>query len=149
MLLLAGCTPRDATVGHVPLPKTPGDLSAETSSASTIQFTDVTKNCGVSWTYQNGREAEVKSILESLGGGVAMIDFDADGRLDLFFTGGGRYEGQKILGLPSAMFRNLGDWKFSDVSATAGDGFPATHFSHGCFGADYDNDGFTDVLVTG
>src|SRR5262249_58902215 len=51
-------------------------------------FGDVTADSGVDFTYRNGEEADQCTILESLGGGVAMIDYDGDGLLDLFFTDG-------------------------------------------------------------
>ena len=127
----------------------PAGSGATTSGGVLVQLTDATADSGVTWEYQNGKEAGVKSILESLGGGVGAIDYDRDGWLDLFYPGGGKYEGQKILGLPSGLFRNLGGWKFTNVSAAAGGGFPSPKYSHGVFAADWDNDGFDDLLVTG
>lgn len=114
-----------------------------------IRFTEVTKETGVDVRYQNGEEAKNFSILESLGGGVGMIDIDGDRLLDLVFPGGGRYEGQEVLGLPTRVFRNLGDWRFAEISQPAGQGFLAEKYSHGVFGADYDSDGFVDFLITG
>src|SRR5262245_52814472 len=51
-------------------------------------FADATPGSGLAFTYRNGEEADHYSILESLGGGVALIDYDGDGLLDVFVTGG-------------------------------------------------------------
>ena len=149
----AGCD-RGSTVNPppVPPPKVPSikaDKGTEQAAPDDIRLTDMTAETGIQWEYQNGREAGNRSILESLGGGVGALDFDGDGRLDLFFPGGGGYDGQKTIGKPGGLFRNRGDWKFEEVSASAGGGFPSKFYSHGCFAADYDSDGFVDFLVTG
>ena len=114
-------------------------------------FEDVTADSGVSFTYRNGEESDRYTILESLGGGVAVLDYDRDGRLDLFFTGGGVIDATTpvtVRGLPGRLYRNLGGWKFADVTAAAGLA-GAPFYSHGAFAADYDRDGFTDLFVTG
>src|SRR5205823_6511901 len=71
-------------------------------------FRDVTENSGLSFTYRNGEEADQYTILESLGGGVALIDYDGDGLLDLFVTGGGFFDGAdktQIKGHPCKLFK--------------------------------------------
>jgi enediyne biosynthesis protein E4 len=112
-------------------------------------FEDVTTQTGIDFTYRNGEEANNYAIIESLGGGVALIDYDGDGRLDIFFTGGGYYEGKKVLGHPCRLYRNLGNWKFQDVSKEAGLDAIQPCFTHGAAVFDYDNDGWPDILLTG
>lgn len=58
--------------------------------------------------YRNGQEAGRSSILESLGGGVGILDFDRDGALDLCFTGGGQFaQPERLIGLPTRLLRNM------------------------------------------
>lgn len=126
-----------------------GDQAAPAGSAAWLR--DVTAQTGIEFTYRNGEEADRYTILESLGGGVALLDHDRDGRLDVFVTGGGQFEGTtggKTRGLPGRLYRNLGDWKFADVTDRVGLG-DAPFYSHGCLAGDVDNDGWTDLLITG
>ena len=116
---------------------------------TTARFEDVADRAGVVFTYHNGEEAGQFSILESLGGGVAVWDYDGDGTLDLFFPGGGRLTAdRKVLGLPGALFRNERGWRFTNQTVAAGLQ-SAEHYSHGAAVGDYDGDGFPDLLVTG
>jgi hypothetical protein len=120
-------------------------------------FEDVTGDAGLSFTHRNGEEtADHRAILESLGGGVALLDYDGDGLLDVFLTGGGHYAGdggRQIVGLPCRLFKNLGGGKFQDVTAEAGldrlAGGRPWFYNHGAAVADYDRDGWPDLLVTG
>lgn len=111
-------------------------------------FEDVTARVGIDFTYRNGEEAGSYAIIESLGGGVALFDFDRDGRLDIFLPGGGRYDGKQVLGNPCKLYRNHGEWKFEDVTRQAGLDGPF-QYTHGAAAFDYDNDGWTDLLLTG
>src|SRR5262249_30686382 len=126
-------------------------------------------------TYHNGqfdpqgKASEQYSILESLGGSLGWIDFDGDGLLDLFVCGGGYFEktfqewhderekaeAEKrkprfpaIHGLPCKLYKNLGNWKFKDVTVEVGLD-QINFYNHGCAVADYDRDGWPDLLVTG
>lgn len=127
----------------------PDETSPEREAPNILQWTDITREAGIDFRHRNGEELGHHSILESLGGGVALFDFDGDGRLDLFFGGGGTFVEEQVTGHPSVLYRQVGPLEFRDISSSAGEGFPSERYTHGCFAADFDNDGFTDLLVTG
>ena len=113
-------------------------------------FHDKTPGSGLDFVHKNGEEAGLFTILESLGGGVGLIDYDQDGLIDVFVTGGGHFGPNKeILGHPNRLFRNEGNWRFRDVTAEAGLPENGLFYSHGCAVGDFDNDGWPDLLVTG
>lgn len=117
--------------------------------SSRIVFADVTEETGVDARYLNGEEAKFRSILESLGGGVAALDFDADGHVDLYFPQGGTLsDSLSPQGLPGELFRQISYPGFLPVAGKAGLKTSA-HYAHGAFAADYDQDGFVDLLITG
>src|SRR5262245_7971796 len=68
---------------------TPQVAEQDPAPAGPPLFRDVTAEAGIDFTYRNGEEADHYAILESLGGGLAVLDFDGDGWLDLFIPGGG------------------------------------------------------------
>lgn len=151
LLMAAGC--RDTSAVGTPGTALPGAAapgeSRRPSGPEYVRLTEQTQTSGVHFAYDNGRAAGFHTIIESLGGGIGLFDYDNDGRHDLFCPGGGKFDENKITsGLPSALFRNLGQWQFTDVTAPTGVA-QAPHLTHGCAAADYDADGFTDLLVTG
>lgn len=114
-------------------------------------FRDVTDDSGIAFSYRNGQEADHYAILESVGGGVALLDYDGDGLLDIFLPGGGYFTGagnKNIAGHPCKLYRNVGGFRFRDVTREAGLE-RAWFYSHGAAVADYDRDGWPDLLVTG
>jgi hypothetical protein len=113
-------------------------------------FEDKTGSSGLDFVYRNGEEANHYTILESVGGGIGLIDYDRDGMLDVFLTGGGHFGPNKeIRGYPNRLFRNEGNWRFRDVTEEVGLPVQGVFYSHGCAVADYNNDGWPDLLVTG
>jgi hypothetical protein len=111
----------------------------------------------VNFAYRNGEEVGNLAILEELGGGLAVLDFDGDGRMDLFVTGGGYFTGpdnKQIRGHPCKLYRNVRDpaaaagFRFEDVTTRAGLA-GLDFYTHGVAVGDFDNDGWPDLLVTG
>src|SRR5262245_16805457 len=73
----------------------PFEVAAEEELPGPTLFEDITRASGVRHTYRNGEDtANHLAILESLGGGVALIDYDGDGLLDIFIPGGGIFTGK-------------------------------------------------------
>lgn len=108
------------------------------------QFRDVASETGIHFTYCNG-QSEYKRILETIGGGAAVLDIDGDEWPDLYFP-----QGKSSLtsspSLNDGLFRNQRGLRYSECTATAG----IRDYEHSLSAtvADFDNDGFADVFVT-
>ncbi len=156
---VVGCPQSESTTGPAKGPsiKTPAEDDTTTPETSTVpiprtvaSFRDRAARSGVAFTYQNGQEAGYFSIVESLGGGVGLLDWDRDGDLDLFLPAGGRFgKDETIGGRPAGLFLNRGDWSFLDSSVQTGTAGETARYSHGAAVGDFNSDGFPDVLVTG
>ena len=112
-----------------------------------VRFSDVTASAKIDFRHENGASPE-KHLPETMSGGVVLFDFDNDRWLDIFFVNGGSFIDQKkAAAAPHKLFRNNKDGTFADVSATAG--IRVSGFGMGACAADYDNDGWTDLYITG
>ena len=111
-------------------------------------FRDVTAASGITWRHFNG-ESPDRFLVESTTGGVAFLDFDNDGQLDLLFVNGGETpRGRSRTPVRHALYRNLGNGRFIDVTSRAGLG-QTKFYGMGVASADFDNDGFADIYITG
>ncbi len=120
-----------------------------------IQFEDATAKSGIQFTHSFGAQ-QLGSLLESTGAGCVWLDYNNDGLPDLYVVTGKPLEKgmhpyplRKPPATPphNHLYRNNGDGTFTDVTDKAG--VAADGFSFGVIAADYDNDGRTDLLVTG
>ena len=131
-----------------------GPQSRPASTAPPIAFVDETARSGVNFKTANSKTSE-KYLMESMVGGVAMLDFDADGLLDLFLVNGAALADPMPEGARpdkseprywNRLYRNDGDGTFTDVTEEAG---VAGHsYGMGAVAGDYDNDGHADLYVT-
>ena len=113
-----------------------------------VRYVDVRKESGITFL-QDGTGTEDKLYLETMGTGVAWIDYDQDGLMDLYFVQSAATESYKpTRPLRSALYHNNGDGTFTDVTEKAGVAAEG-HYGQGVAVADFDNDGFPDMLVTG
>jgi hypothetical protein len=102
---------------------------------------------GITWRHDNALSAR-RYQPESIGPGVAIFDYNNDGKMDLFFPNSGPCDFfQPPKPLRAALYRNNGDGTFTDVSEHAGV-TNSGNFGIGAAAADYDGDGFVDLLVT-
>jgi len=119
-----------------------------TDPKAPIVFEDVTdKTVLANFKHRSG-SPEKNYIFETTSGGVAIFDYDGDGRPDIYLVNGSTVaalEG-KEKAPRAALYRNLGSWKFEDVTAKAGVG--NDRWGCGVAVGDYDNDGHLDMYVT-
>jgi len=120
-------------------------LAAQTSRPAVL-YRDITRDAGI--TFQHHAAPEKKYIVESMSGGVALLDYDNDGRLDIYFVDSLTVDtATRPTAARSALYRNLGGAKFEDVTDRAGIGHPG--WAMGVCAADIDADGWQDLYVTG
>jgi hypothetical protein len=118
---------------------------AAQGGAARAPFRDVTREAGI--TFEHHAAPEKKYIVESMSGGVALLDFDNDGWLDIYFVDSLTVEtASDPKAARSALYRNLKDGKFADVTDRAGVAHPG--YGMGVCTADVDGDGWEDIYVT-
>ena len=120
-------------------------LQPVSSQENRLHFTDVTTELGIQFRHTNGESGQ-KYFIEPIGSGVALLDFDNDADLDIYFVNGSNLPANTSPILPTnRLYRNDGD-TFTDVTREAAVG--DTGYGLGCCVGDYNNDGFTDLYVT-
>ena len=117
-------------------------------NAAGISFENRQPRSGVDFVLNNGTTFD-KPIIDGIPGGVALLDYDNDGFLGIFFTNGARIPSlsKEGPGFYNRLYRNNHDGTFTDVTEKAG--LSGTGYSIGVAAADFDNDGWTDLYVTG
>lgn len=113
-----------------------------------VRYTDIRKSAGITFL-QDATATGEKYYLETMGTGVAWLDYDQDGLMDLYFVQSAATDIYKPpQPLRSALYHNNGDGTFTDVTEKAGVGGEG-HYGQGVAVGDFDNDGYPDLYVTG
>jgi hypothetical protein len=139
-----------AQEGHPPpVPPPPGAKAVTCSGRPIPQLVDITKKAGIDFTHTS--DPSKRYIVESMSGGVILIDYNRDGWPDIFFTNAPTVaeaikDPKTLGGVRGALYRNNHDGTFTDVTVQAG-------LTKPCFGmggavGDYNNDGWPDLYLT-
>ena len=142
----------------VPVVTVQGERKAPQAAAPiavpVCRFRDVTMEAKIDFRHVNGAAVKdgkaLKLLPETMGGGVAVFDFDKDGKQDILFVNSCYWPGFEDPQQPAPtlkLYRNKGNYQFEDVTAAAG--LAVTMYGMGVTVGDYDNDGWPDVFVTG
>jgi hypothetical protein len=118
------------------------------TAAPPIRFREVAAQAGISFVLEN-HPTERKHMIETMPGGIAVFDYDGDGRPDIYFTNGADIPSleKNAPKYWNRLYRNEGNMKFRDVTEEAG--VAGAGYSMGAAAADYDNDGRPDLFVAG
>jgi enediyne biosynthesis protein E4 len=122
-------------------------VSLRQKSSSQIKFVDITSSAGIRWNLSTLTQGP-KSLIETMGGGGGFIDYDGDGRLDIYlvcYSQASQPTGAAYL--RDVLYRNNGDGTFSDVTDAAG--ISVSMRGMGLVVGDFNNDGWPDIYVTG
>lgn len=122
-------------------------LAAGVGEPEIPQFVDRAREAGIDICVVSGDPNEKRFLIESIGGGLAVIDYNNDGWMDLYVVNGGTVANARMgrRQPPSALYRNNKDGTFTDVAAAAG--VANGLWGKGAVAADFNNDGWTDLYV--
>jgi len=143
---VGGCGAK-APLANIARPDAPVSVrSLPAATLPTVRFVEITREAGIDFVHTNGAAGE-KLLPETMGSGVAFLDYDRDGDQDLFLVNSEPWPGGKARGsVGNRLYRNDGKGRFEDVTASAG--LDRSVFGMGVAVGDYDNDGDPDLYVT-
>jgi hypothetical protein len=114
-------------------------------AAGPIRLRDLTGQTGIDFVHTDGSSGR-RYIIEAMSAGLAVFDYNADGLIDVYFLNGSPLLGTRVDKPPTnALYRNHGNWRFTNVTEEAGVG--DTGFGLGVTVGDYDNDGDPDLYL--
>jgi enediyne biosynthesis protein E4 len=120
-------------------------LSAPADAKCSIRLTDVTPSTGIAFRHTDGSSGQ-RYIVEYVSAGLAVFDYDGDGDEDIYFLSGSALPGSKQdLAPTNALYRNDGQWRFTDVTEEAGVG--DSGHGLGVAAGDHDSDGDLDLYL--
>ena len=122
-----------------------GQTSPSPSQNAPITFRDITQKAGIRFVHNNAAFGK-KYLPETMGPGVAFIDYDNDGWQDIFLANGTDWPGRPAKHSTPKLYHNNHDGTFTDVTHKAG--LDVELFGMGVAVGDYDNDGFDDLFIT-
>ena len=121
------------------------DTDGVADSVCPIQLRDVTDETGITFRHTDGSSGR-RYVVEAMSTGIATVDYDGDGLIDVYFPNGAPLPGCKTDKPPRhALYRNLGGWRFQEVNDEAG--VVCSAYGMGITIGDYDNDGFADIYL--
>jgi len=147
-VIVTGCNRSTPKTVVAPPVDTPTERKAN-PNVPTVTFNDVTSKAGIKFQHVSGAFGK-KLLPETMGSGCAFLDYDNDGHVDLLLVNSCHWPGYEEKGKPAptmALYRNKGDGTFEDATKAAG--MDVTSYGLGAAVGDYDNDGWTDVFITG
>lgn len=118
---------------------------------SDVQFMEMLGHSGIDFTHESGARGE-RYVVEPMSSGIALFDYDSDGLIDIYFVNGSLLnsptdQADSVVDRPkNRLYRNLGSWKFEDVTDSAGVG--DIGYGLGAVAGDFDNDGDLDLYVS-
>ena len=111
----------------------------DAQAQGSIVLSDVTQETGITFKHTDGGSGE-RYLVETVSAGLALLDYDNDGDVDIYFLNGAPLKGAKVDSKPrNRLYRNDGGLTFTDVTREAGVGDEG--FGLGIAAGDYDNDG--------